>query len=361
MKSNKTTPKYSFGTIRIVLALLVIFEHSFILGGFGKDPLAQLTNSQISTALVAVMSFFVISGFLVTKSYLGSGGIMRYGLKRFMRIMPGFWACIVIVAFGFAPLLYFFENKTLSGFLSLEPVGPFDFIIQNSFLLIRHYAIEGILFDNPYPYVLNGSLWTLFLEAKAYVLLGILGLLGALSKQKIVIVLLYFVFFSFVASGTTVEYIPNPFLRLVLDHYFLIFLCYFFAGSLLYLYKERIIFSWRISLLLAFLTFMLAFFDLIRIGLAVALPYTLILLAMNIRPSIFDRQIDLSYGTYIYSFPVMQTIAFFGLNSSQILYFLLSILFTLPLAIFSWFVIEKPALGLKTKISMGKKTLPQHK
>lgn len=339
--------KYSFGLIRLCLAILVIFEHSFILGGFGKDPLARITNEQLSTALVAVMSFFVISGFLITKSYLDSPNIINYAWKRFLRIIPAFWVCLAVVAFCFAPLLYFFENRSLSGYLSLTPVGPFEFIIDNLFLLIRHYSIGNILSDNPFPFILNGSLWTLFLEAKAYVLLGFLGIFGILRNRRIIILLLYLISLIFIASGLQIEYVPNPLLRLALDHYFLIFLCYFFAGSTLFLYKEKIVFSWKVGAFLMILTGITATFGLVHIALPILLPYVLVLASMKINQTIFDRKIDLSYGTYIYSFPVMQALAFFGLNTSHFFYFILSIFFTLPFALFSWFVVEKPSLNLK--------------
>lgn len=61
---------------------------------------------------------------------------------------------------------------------------------------------------------------------------------------------------------------------------------------------------------------------------------------------------DFSYGIYIYGFPVQQTIVYFMDNRVNVLEMIvLSFLFTIPLAIFSWFAVEKKALKLKDIIA----------
>jgi peptidoglycan/LPS O-acetylase OafA/YrhL len=51
---------------------------------------------------------------------------------------------------------------------------------------------------------------------------------------------------------------------------------------------------------------------------------------------------DLSYGTYLWGFPVASVLAFAGLNSLGLLTFTaLSILCTLPIAALSWFLVER--------------------
>ncbi len=51
---------------------------------------------------------------------------------------------------------------------------------------------------------------------------------------------------------------------------------------------------------------------------------------------------DLSYGLYIYAFPLQQVLAAHGMLSLW-----LSIAVTLPFAAASWFLVEKPALRFK--------------
>jgi peptidoglycan/LPS O-acetylase OafA/YrhL len=62
----------------------------------------------------------------------------------------------------------------------------------------------------------------------------------------------------------------------------------------------------------------------------------------------FDRRMDLSYGLYIYAFPVQQLLAMYGINAFGFTpYFLSALLIASVLAATSWFTIEKPSLSLK--------------
>jgi peptidoglycan/LPS O-acetylase OafA/YrhL len=69
---NLMTGRYNnFDLIRLIAAVMVIFSHSFPIS-FGKingqdsDPLFQHTG-QISIGHMAVMIFFIVSGFLITQ------------------------------------------------------------------------------------------------------------------------------------------------------------------------------------------------------------------------------------------------------------------------------------------------------
>lgn len=60
------------------------------------------------------------------------------------------------------------------------------------------------------------------------------------------------------------------------------------------------------------------------------------------------RRNDLSYGVYIYAWPVQQLVALSGGSRHGVaLYIALSIALTYPLAALSWFLVEKPALRHK--------------
>jgi len=62
----------------------------------------------------------------------------------------------------------------------------------------------------------------------------------------------------------------------------------------------------------------------------------------------FGREHDFSYGLYVYSFPVQQTLTGLGLNAFGLLvYSLLSVSCSLVFAAFSWHFVEKHALKLK--------------
>lgn len=337
----------SFGFIRFFLAMLVMFGHTYGLGGFGKDPIKIILRGQESSGTLAVYGFFLISGFLVTRSMLSSSNLFAYGLKRALRILPGFWVCLIVTAFVFAPLVYFFEHQSLIGYLAYNPTNPIHYVRTNFFLLMHEYSIAGLLSSNPVPYVFDGSLWTLFLEAKTYVMLAIIGVVGLTYKKKYIMLGIFLILWGLILFTFQVTDSPNKFLRLIIDRSFLLYATYFACGSVFFLFKDKIPFSKYI-----FLTSILVFIIGLSLGflhqtLPIVWPIILLWLALKLPFKHFADLGDFSYGIYIYAFPIQQMASFFHLNREINTYFLLCFGFTMTLAMASWFLIEKPALKLK--------------
>ncbi len=90
-------------SVRLGLALLVIFSHAFVAGGFGFDPLMTATGGQMQLGTVAVIGFFGVSGFLLARSREGSS-LGRYLRNRALRIVPGLWVCLGFVALVVVPI-----------------------------------------------------------------------------------------------------------------------------------------------------------------------------------------------------------------------------------------------------------------
>ena len=60
---------------------------------------------------------------------------------------------------------------------------------------------------------------------------------------------------------------------------------------------------------------------------------------------------DLSYGVYIFAWPVQMALAIHGVPAWGIGWYIVScVLVVLPFAAMSWWLIEKPAMNLKDKI-----------
>lgn len=176
----------NFDLLRLILALLVIYSHSYILGtGFGaNEPLSAMTHGQVDWGAIAVDGFFFISGYLITSSYERSKSLFNYLRKRIFRIYPGFIGATLFDIFVVLPLS--------SGHLA---AGSFthEFALQG----LKTTALEGFDFtgafpSNPFPGVINGSLWTIRPEFLCYLGLALLGLCGALRRRRLTSLLLLF-------------------------------------------------------------------------------------------------------------------------------------------------------------------------
>ncbi len=85
----------SINFLRLVLAFIVVISHAIALGNVH----VQNGVNQSSFGQLAVYGFFGISGYLIAGSVLRNS-VGRYIWQRFLRILPGFWFCLIVTAFG---------------------------------------------------------------------------------------------------------------------------------------------------------------------------------------------------------------------------------------------------------------------
>jgi peptidoglycan/LPS O-acetylase OafA/YrhL len=335
--------------LRLGLAILVIFAHSYELGGFGNDPLKSRYG--FGYGELAVDCFFAISGFLITNSYLNSSSVKSYVWKRCLRIFPGFWACLSITALILCPVLYFLQYGNFNNINNLFNNSFIDYVKVNFFLRINQNGIEGLFQNHPAQGVLNGSLWSLFPELLCYFGVVVFGKLGFLSKQrKILALVFFFLLILYITKASILSYFQPT--SLYGKVWYLIKLLglftYFIAGALLFLHKDIIPFNPLMaagSCLIFIICIQLNLFEIVG---PILLPYVLFGLAITLPLQRFDRFGDYSYGLYIYSYPIQQTIYFFmPKTSSPGIFFAMSVLITFPLAWLSWQWVEQPALSFK--------------
>lgn len=345
----------SFGFLRTVFALLVVVDHAFPLGGYngGVDPMWAWTKGQEDIGGMAVAGFFVLSGFLVTRSFEGSPNVVRYLWKRILRIFPGFWVCLAVTALVFGTIATLYQHGTLSGYFNLSSVGPVGYIYHNAFLNMNQWDINGLLYGTPYshtgyPQAFDGSLWTLIYEFKCYIGVAILGILTLTKRSRrigpIVLSLLFWV--------AQIEDYANPHLLagipLIGDINMARLGFIFSLGMLLYLYRQSIPCSWTLAGV-AMVVYLVG----MRTGLyegigQAAFAYLCLFAAIKLPLKRFDKYGDFSYGIYIYSFPIEQLCALFGAEHfGYPAYVAISIAGTMVFAVPSWFLVERPCLRLK--------------
>jgi len=330
----------NYNLLRFVASSMVIYFHSYILSGSGKDPLFELVG-YTDIGQCAVNVFFAVSGFLVTKSLVSRRNLTAYFEARILRIFP---ALIVAVMFTVFIVGLWATSKSFTAFLQSKMT--FLYILHNVTLIkgVAHH-LPGVFETNPFKGSVNGSLWTLYMEIWMYIILTILGVLGILNRQKLfnivllLFILLYFLFpYNFPLLS---EYTHNP--RLA---------AFFAFGAFCYINRNIILMHSLLLVSLAVVAIILHSTSYGRLSFNIALAYSVFWFAY--RPSGWIRKFNLfgdySYGLYIYAFPIQQSIAFSLNKMSPASMFILSYPLTLILAVMSWYLVEKPALGLKGKV-----------
>ena len=332
----------AFDSIRLFAASAVIISHSFALtsGSDLTEPLFRLTRGQATIGLSAVGIFFIVSGLLISMSFDRSKTAARFALNRALRLFPGLWVCVLLTVFVLGPVLTmlplsdYVSDKQTWGFLGALVFWPFS------------SGMGGMFPDNPYPHAVNGSLWTLKYEVVFYIGGAILLLTG--RWRRALVLLAWGV--SMVATILLRD--PHQHSGLLYHVAQLLWLFRFYgAGMLCYLYRDRVPLHTGFGWLAAFGVVVAMATPLFAEALALGGAYTVLILAFH-APRWFKRLTrrgDMSYGVYIYAFPIQQALVPFSLSfrSPAFANIALSFPLILLLAWLSWRLVEAPALRFK--------------
>lgn len=328
----------SLDAVRLAAALLVLVSHAFVLttGREEHEPLFSLSNGQLSLGYVAVGIFFVLSGFLITRSYALAESTVSYAWKRCLRIVPGLWASL-IVTIAFAGVLL--SSFSLANFVWNKETLTF---LGNGLFLPVHQSLPGVFADHPFPHAVNGSLWTLKYEVLCYVLVVLFG-----SMRNFQLLLVTAAWLLSVAVSNIVGYKS---LGGVVYHVVILadLFQYFGAGMLLYLLRNSVPVSYSLCALLLLIWSVLIFSPVARTSTALLLSYPILCLGLtksHIAQAVVSRG-DLSYGVYVYAFPIQQTFVSISLTTAwpSAANIALSLPVTFLVALLSWRFIERPSL-----------------
>lgn len=136
--------------LRFVAATFVIFSHSFALRGERWDPLLLVTGYQ-SFGQLGVGVFFLISGMLVTRSWLGRPSIGQFVGRRALRILPGLFCAVLFGLLVVGPLTTELPWRT---YFRLPETWAY---LQNASAYHLEFHLPGVFTHLPFRAV-NGSL-----------------------------------------------------------------------------------------------------------------------------------------------------------------------------------------------------------
>jgi peptidoglycan/LPS O-acetylase OafA/YrhL len=291
--------------------------------------------SYISNSSIAVQGFFIISGFLVAKSYTNTPSLKEYFIKRAKRILPAY---IVVLLFSATTLAFFSKYNFLEYFTDLN---VYKYLGWNSvFLNFMHPCLPG-LFENNLMCAVNGALWTLKVEEGFYVVLPFIFYAINKSNKPFVILgsiyvlsLLYWFVMDF--------YLNQPLLAKQLPGY----LAYFATGIFLFLNFDFVLQNRNKLLFMSVLLLVISRFYHFQIDVFYPAAFgSIVIVAAYSLPSLnnFGKYGDFTYGLYIYHFPIIQLFRQYDLfeKYNPILMAFLVISITFFFAVFSWFFIEK--------------------
>jgi len=340
---------------RLAMATGVILWHSWLITGrtISWEPAHQLMRD------VWVDGFFAISGFLITWSWFRRPRLRDYFFARGLRILPGFWVCLIVVAFVIAPIGVAIQGGSPSKLL-LSP-GPIHYVLQNSALMIKQNDVSGTPIGIPLPGEWDSSLWTLYWEALCYFAIAILGITGLLRRRWVIPLLLALavVWSTRLPSMSAIVEAP-PDKRPPLDAATQLLLAegaaarfatMFLAGALLYQLRNVIPARWSLVALSVAVVLVASLLPNYRWVAAFPLAYALVVSGALVHNPRLRLRTDLSYGVYIYAFPMQQLLVICGLAFlAPPVFAIIATTITLPLAALSWFLVEKPAMSLKARL-----------
>jgi peptidoglycan/LPS O-acetylase OafA/YrhL len=329
-----------FDVMRLTAALLVTFSHSFTIksGDVKCDFLYRITKV-VNFGHSGLVMFFVISGYLITNSWVKNPNIFSFIKKRFLRIYPA------IIVNGF--IMLFLIIPVVTGVrLTLFDI-PYlvkDFLKYSFTFSSLNYNHLHFFKDLKFTEV-NGSLWTLRYEIICYAIAPFICLLRSKSSVFLLLIVSAVVYFNLHSFEAFINF-ENLITVIDLDRVAK-FLWYFILGHLAFKYKPSKLFYQCLIICLSIALFLFA--DKTTCEL---LAYTLIagltlMLALHVKYLKRNLPVDLSYGIYLYSFPIQQLILFKNrvVQDWQIL--LLTLVFVVPISYLSFICVERKFLQNK--------------
>lgn len=332
----------NFDFLRFLGAIFVVWGHSYALGA---PPAPSFWGRGIHEFGVVV--FFCISGYLVSQSLVRTSTVSSFLLKRCLRIFPALAACVLISVFVLGPAV---STLDLQSYFLHPQTRRYLWNI----VLSTQYFLPGVFDTNGKPGAVNGSLWSLPVEFVCYLALAALCLM--ISRRRLIYgtaVLLL------LTSATGLYLIQDPHSPLLYRTAFGLF-PFFFAAGCLSLLGERVRYRLDVAIALIALLYLVSAANIVwlrEVALWLAVPYIVVAFGNRASQSISDWghrwHGDISYGIYLYSFPIQQLIIHTPSTRPHVVTIIVGTLAgSIACGVASWHLIEKRALALKNRKSL---------
>jgi peptidoglycan/LPS O-acetylase OafA/YrhL len=331
LRETSAPERNNFDAIRLAMALLVVWSHSFALhlGSERTEWISLVLSGCYNAGNLGVMAFFVISGFLITQSWERSKSARSYFEKRVRRIYPGYMVATSICAFIIAPLFG----------------GPFPSWLKTIGLnLLLRNEVSAAFASNPAPNAVNGSLWSIPFEFWCYIGVAIAGTM-LIKRRRLLVILCITLMVGKIAQDVTGRF-PSGLIGTVIGWPYLWtkIAPSFLLGMIVYAYRAGLPRSWVVFTILWFAAIGACWTNrhIADLLIAPSLAYSVFMVGFSHRLRAHDaaKYGDFSYGTYLYAFPIQQMLqATTHLTLAE--FIVTSMALSLLAGVLSWILVEK--------------------
>ncbi|WP_042195341.1 acyltransferase family protein [Paenibacillus camerounensis] len=347
MKNNNAFSRNNnnFDLIRLVAALLVIWAHAYAVAPqVGKVEIVTRLTGITHSGEIAVFVFFFFSGALIFKSMEQSDTILSFMAKRFFRIYPALVACVLFTVL----IGMFFTDLSVRNYF-IDP-QVYKYIKGNLGLIWNEHFLPGVYNDHPTS-AINGSLWSITLEARLYIVVGIIGMFGLLRERLSSNVIIMTLLISVMVFPTLIPLIGSNRELLGLD-VFPQYTVTFLLGGFVYYNSDKFRIGISVVILLGIFLFLakdtILFKSIIMIF-SIAAAYFLGTTSLSLK---LRLPADISYGIYLYGWPSLQLTYQAFPKAGTELNAILSCILAAIFATASWFLVEKPSINLARKLTI---------
>lgn len=338
-----------FTPIRLFLAVTVMIGHAFYVTKghlFSAGPLAEpMVFFEYRPSYLAVNLFFILSGFLITKSLLGNRNIAEYAAARILRIFPALIIYMLFVMFVMGPLV---TSLPMAEFFSHR-----EFLNQ-PMKVLTFYRTQMVLpgaFENNSAQVSSATLWTLRYEALAYIGTAMAFCMGLMKRNWMILgqCLAFLILWPLAHATGLFDEIMGTFQRILR-----LGVCYS-IGAAIYAYREKLSFHVVGIPVLGCASVALHNTVFFEIMVDVWMAYTLFWAAYVTMPKLVPLQniSDISYGIYVFHYAILQWAFHINTEISTLGLIAVTAPVSIVLGIISWHYVEKTALARRKILANG--------
>ncbi|HEY6396033.1 MAG TPA: acyltransferase [Solirubrobacteraceae bacterium] len=328
----------AFDDVRLLAAVGVVLSHSFHLAG-ATDPITPVIGFG-NLGTLCVIAFMALSGYLVTQSWEQDPRVAIFFAKRALRILPALVVVVVVTTLIIGPLV---TTESLGGYLR-DPAS-WRYLLNNSVLHPDPTTLPGVFTKGP-EVIANSSLWTLPYEVSFYLAVPLLLIAASALRRRLTMVIVLAVVVAMAVDGLA----DTPLVWTLRSGWLALFGVAFLCGALLRSLSGRALATAAVlACVVAAPTRGTSIWP-VACTAAVA---TLAVAIGSMRGGLVGRgrlRADLSYGLYLWGYPVAQLIVLFTAVRRPLVLFALAAPITTVCALASWRLVESPALRLKSRL-----------